>query len=169
MYEQTLQARTVSQAGSLGARHYKDLIERRQVRRARTFLLRMQFGAGGCAPRGQSQLRSFARYALLPAPSPCDELDRRRTARTDDASRWSQPKSATGKKRFGGESDGRSHVSRAVQLVAGGRGGKERAASLRAQLRLAPGGAAPCTESRLTNVRADPEDLRSANRIQLLK
>jgi hypothetical protein len=35
--------------------------------------------------------------------------------------------------------------TKAAQHVAGGRGGKERAASLRAQQRLAPGGAAPLT------------------------
>jgi len=89
-------------------------------------------GAGGSAPRGQSLLRSQARCALLPAPSPpmmglfgrCNVSERSNVA--------------------GVTAEVRGRVMARSSTYPGGRGGKERAASLRAEQRLAPGGGAPC-------------------------
>ena len=53
-----------------------DRLERRPVRDPYGSLFSTYSGSGGCAPRGQSLLRSQARCALLPAPSPRDELSR---------------------------------------------------------------------------------------------
>ena len=141
---------------------------------ARTLLLGSCSGSGGCSPRGQSQLRSQARCALLPAPSPGDVLNRRPTARQVDHAGdgyGSGDRLAVGQSRHvarvrttvpvTGETrpcaqrrhaaaGGGGPASRAVQLVAGGRGGKECAASSRAE-RDWPRGAQPPDPDQLPN------------------
>src|SRR5579859_479243 len=110
-------------------------------------------GAGGSAPRGQSLLRQQVGCALLPAPSPWVRAEpransltlntspgRQRVLRANCARKGMSPR----KVRPTNRTSGRRVCSRRIGPASGGRGGKERAANLLAEQRLAPGGGAPC-------------------------
>src|SRR5579859_479245 len=110
-------------------------------------------GAGGSAPRGQSLLRQQVGCALLPAPSPrCwaySATAHASSARTVRGTYLSWGHTFAGA--VGSEDTLSSRRGVECQTVGarlstypGGRGGKERAANLLAEQRLAPGGGAPC-------------------------
>src|SRR5579859_2162013 len=107
------------------------------------YLLRVR---GPAAPRGQSLLRAQARYALLPAPSPREGrfAPRLTSVRPAATPYWNGIKNS-GSRRNTENSEWREAP------FAGGRGGKERVARLRAEQRLAPGGRRP----------PDPEHVQS--------
>src|SRR5207245_351828 len=99
--------------------------------------VRVRVGGALRAPRRQSLLRSQARSALLPAATPRMMGLRRPIPPTKS---MSVRASHVGAKRVGPIHDPSEPCLGADSTYAGGRRGKERAASLRAEQRLAAGG-----------------------------
>src|SRR5579864_8364913 len=105
----------------------------------------------GLRPPGPVAAPLVPRYALLPAPSPRVRAEPRRVAGTPLCGCCANPVVVVAT-----DISACTRCGCRIGPSSGGRGGKECAASLRAEQRLAPGGGAPCPGPVKPGKRANP-------------